>query len=86
MEIARHWRNRHRNLRLQGFERTTPEGNKEFSINGSSWFEPSPNGRHGGENPLEGTTIIYQAQTLPGDNGRKPIEIRGVVEIPVSSG
>lgn len=85
MRAVEYWRDRHRNLRLQGYKRPTPEGGEEFSINGFSWFEPSPNSHHEGEDPLEGK-IIYQAQASPGDNSREPIKIRGVVKIPVSSG
>ncbi len=85
MEIVRHWRLIKDRYNLHGERRELENGTVQFRLNGSNnWTEPQPNGHHEGENPLEGT-IIYQAQTLPGDNGRKPIEIRGVVEIPVSS-
>lgn len=88
METIRHWRNNRRNLRLEGYKKTTPEGVESFSINGISWFEPSPNGHHKEENPLEGT-VVYQAQTLPGSNGRnrnnrKPTKISGTIKIPAS--
>ena len=88
METIRHWRNNRRNLRLEGFKQTTSEGTEEFSINGVSWSEPSPNGHHKEENPLEGT-IIFQAQTTPGKNGRngngrKPINVSGEIKIPAS--
>ncbi len=86
MEIARHWRLRKDRYNLRGERRELKDGTEQFRLNGSNnWTEPRPNGHHEGENPLEGT-IIYQAQTLPGDNGREPIEIHGLVEIPVSSG
>lgn len=84
MEIARHWRLRKDRYNLRGEKRELEDGTVQFRLNGSNnWTE---NGHHEGENPLEGTTIIYQAQTLPGDNGREPIEIHGLVEIPVPSG
>ena len=86
METIRHWRNNRRNLRLEGYKNTTAEGNQAFSINGVSWFEPTPNGHHKKENPLEGT-VIYKSQTPPGKNGhkgngRKPINISGEIKIP----
>lgn len=88
METIRHWRNNRRNLRLEGYTKITPEGAKTFSINGVSWSEPSPNGHHKAESPLEGT-VIYKSQTPPGKNGhkgngRKPINISGEIKIPAS--
>jgi hypothetical protein len=86
VETIRHWRNNRRNLRLEGFEKTTSEGTQTFSINGVSWFEPTPNGHHKEENPLEGT-VIYKSQAPPGKNGHKgngckPINISGEIKIP----
>jgi hypothetical protein len=75
---------RHR-LRLEGEEMETPDGTKLVSINGISWFEPSPNGRYKEKNPPEEITV-YQAPIQPGDNGngRESIEISGKIKIPAS--
>lgn len=77
------WRNRHRNLRLEGYKRPTSKG-EEFSLDSSHWTG-SPNGYHRHENPFRGREI-YQAQSLASDNGREPIKVHGTLEISASLG
>ncbi len=75
-----HWRMRKYRLRLEG-KKTMLNGVEMCSINGTTWFELSSNGRNREEKPLENTTI-YQAQTQPGKNGRTPAKISRTIEIP----
>lgn len=82
MGAVEHWRLRKQRYGLIGERRELEDGKEEFSLTGANWVE-SPNGRHRGENPLEGKEI-YKAQNLFSDNGREPVEVRGTVEISAS--
>lgn len=80
-----HWRMRKYRLRLEG-KKTTLNGVELCSINGTTWFELPSNGHSKEEKPLE-NTAIYQAQVLPGKNGRSGNgrelkKISGTIKIP----
>lgn len=81
-----HWRMRKHRLCLKGIEITTLEGKKLCSMTGNTWHESPSNGHHKKENPIE-KAVIYQAQTLHGENGRNengriPVKISGEIRIP----
>lgn len=65
MEIARHWRNSRRNLRLEGLKRTI-SGCEEISTNGFTWHEAPSNG-HSRENKSSSEVVIYQAPANGGN-------------------